>query len=85
MHESFTEALITARFTFRPERAAEFLAEPGRLVTQIECETLDEIIEYTHQFDDALENAVAIVNGRVVCLTGEVYDAETSEDIDEEV
>ena len=45
MHESFTEELITARFTFRPDRAAEFLDEPGRLVTQMDFETVDEVME----------------------------------------
>ena len=45
MHESFTEELITARFTFRPERAGEFLEDEGRLVTQIEFDSVDEIME----------------------------------------
>ena len=45
MHESFTEEMITARFTFRPERAGEFLEEEGRLVTQMEFETVDEVMD----------------------------------------
>ena len=69
MHESFTEELISARFTFRPERAAEFLEEPGRLVTQMEFETVDEVMEIIHQFDDALVDVNAIINGQVVNLT----------------
>ena len=68
MHESFTEEMITARFTFRPERAGEFLEEPGRLVTQMEFETVDEIMEVVHQFDDALVDVNAIINGKVVNL-----------------
>ena len=68
MHESFTEELISARFTFRPERAAEFLEEPGRLVTQMEFETVDEVMEIIRQFDDALVDVNAIINGQVINL-----------------
>lgn len=68
MHESFTDEMITARFTFRPERAGEFLEEPGRLVTQMEFDTVDEIMEVVHQFDDALVDVNAIINGKVVNL-----------------
>lgn len=68
MHQSFTEEMITARFTFRPERAGEFLEEPGRLVTQMEFETIDEIMEIIRQFDDALTDVNAIINGQVVNL-----------------
>jgi len=68
MHESFTEELITARFTFHPERAAEFLQEPGRLVTQMDFETVEEIMEIIQQFDDALVDVNAIINGQVVNL-----------------
>ena len=68
MHESFTEEMITARFTFRPERAGEFLDEPGRLVTQMEFETVDEVMEVVHQFSDALVDVNAIINGKVVSL-----------------
>ena len=68
MHESFTEELITARFTFRPERAGEFLDEPGRLVTQMEFETVDEVMDVINEFDDALVDVNAIINGQVVNL-----------------
>ena len=78
MHESFTEELITARFTFRPERAEEFLADKdesgdlvynGQLVTQMEFFTVDEIMEIIQQFDSALVDVNAIINGQVVNLT----------------
>ncbi len=84
MHEPYTKELISARFTFFPGRAGEFLEGEGRLITQIECETLDEVMEYTHQFDDALENVIAVINGRVVCLSGEVYSADDHKDIEDE-
>ena len=68
MHQPFTEEMITARFTFRPERAGEFLEEPGRLVTQMEFETIDEIMEVIEGFNDALTDVNAIINGKVVNL-----------------
>ena len=68
MHESFTEEMITARFTFRPERADEFLDEPGRLVTQMEFATVDEVMDVIREFDDALVDVNAIINGQVINL-----------------
>ena len=46
MNDSFTEEMIPVRFTFQADRAHEFL-DDGRLVTQMEFETVDEIIEIT--------------------------------------
>jgi len=66
MHQSLDP--IVARFTFIPERAAEFLDE-GRLVTQIECDNIEEVMEYVTQFQDALTDANAIINGQVVNLS----------------
>lgn len=63
-----TQDPIVARFTFTPERASEFLDE-GRLVTQIDCDTIDEVMEYVTQFGDAISDANAIINGRVVNLS----------------
>lgn len=68
MHESFTEELITARFTFRPERAADFLEEPGRLVTQLDFESIEAVMEAVSEFQDALVDVNAIINGQVVNL-----------------
>ena len=59
---------ITARFTFKPERAAEFL-EGEQIVTQIEVDDIDEVMDYVMQFDDALTDACAIINGQVVSLS----------------
>jgi len=68
MHQTFNSDPIVARFTFLPERAAEFLDE-GRLVTQIDCDSIEEVMEYVTQFQDALTDANAIVNGQVVNLS----------------
>ena len=67
MNDSFTEEMIPVRFTFQADRAHEFL-DDGRLVTQMEFETVDEIIEVTNEFRDALVDANAIINGKVVSL-----------------
>ena len=68
MHQSFDTEPVVARFTFLPERAAEFLDE-GRLVTQIDCDGIEEVMEYLTQFGDAIVEASAIVNGQVVNLS----------------
>ena len=68
MHQPTDIIPIVARFSFNPERASEFLDE-GRLVTQIDCDTIEEVMEYVTQFGDAIIDANAIVNGRVVNLS----------------
>lgn len=75
MHQPVDVDPIIARFTFRPARASEFLDE-GRLVTQIDCESIEEVMEYVTQFGDAIVDANAIVNGRVVNLSDYPEDAE---------
>ena len=67
---------VFARFTFKPERAGEFLEE-GRLVTQIECDSIDEVMAYVNEFNDALLDCNALINGREINLSdyqGEVED-----------
>ena len=63
-----TEQII-ARFTFKPDRAAEFLFDEGQQVSELQVDTIDEVMDYVLQFDDALIDASAIVNGQVVSLT----------------
>ena len=66
MHQSLDP--IVARFTFSVDRADEFL-EDGQLVTQIDCESIEEVMEYLTQFGDAILDCSAIVNGQVVNLS----------------
>ena len=66
MHQSLDP--IVARFTFAPDRAGEFL-EDGQLVTQIDCVDIDEVMEYVTQFQSALTDVSAIINGKVVNLS----------------
>lgn len=62
-----TDIVIT-RFTFAPERAAEF-SEDGREVVEMALESIEEVQEYAEQFKDALIDVSAIVNGQVVSLS----------------
>ena len=71
MHQ--TTDPIVARFTFAVDRASEFL-DDGRLVTQIDCESVDEVMEYLVQFGDAILDCNAIVNGQVINLTDSPLD-----------
>lgn len=63
-----TEQII-ARFTFKPDRAQEFLFDEGQLVSELQVDSIDEVMDYVLQFDDALTDASAIVNGQVISLT----------------
>ena len=67
MHQTSADPIV-ARFTFTTDRAGEFL-DDGRLVTQIDCETIDEVMEYLTQFGDAIVDCSAIVNGQVINLS----------------
>lgn len=67
MHQEIADPVV-ARFTFKPDRASDFL-DDGRLVTQIDCDGIDEVMEYVIQFDDALDDCTAIVNGQVISLS----------------
>ena len=59
---------IVARFTFTADRAGEFL-DDGRLVTQIDCDSIEEVMTYLDQFGDAIVDCSAIVNGQVINLS----------------
>lgn len=63
-----TETII-ARFTFKADRAAEFLFDEDQLVSELQVDTIDEVMDFVFQFDDALADASAIVNGQVISLT----------------
>ena len=67
MHQTSTDPIV-ARFTFTSERASEFL-DDGRLVTQIDCDSVEEVMTYLDQFGDAIVDCSAIVDGKVVNLS----------------
>ena len=60
---------IIARFTFKADRASEFLFDEGQIVSELQVDTIEEVMEYVFQFDDALIDASAIVEGKVISLT----------------
>lgn len=62
-----TDIIIT-RFTFLPERAAEF-SDDGREVVEMALDSIEEIQEFTDQFKDALLDVTAIINGQVISLS----------------
>ena len=62
---------IVARFVFLPDRAGEFLFEEGQLVTEVQVDTIEEVMEYSYQFNDALEDAVVYMHAGINPKTGE--------------
>ena len=67
---------IVARFNFKQSRASEFLdiveldgKEFQPTVTELQVEDIEEVMDYVHQFDDALLDCNAIINGKVVNLS----------------
>lgn len=62
-----TDSVIT-RFTFFPERAAEF-CDDGYEVIEMALDSIEEVQEYSEQFKDALLDVSAIVNGQVISLS----------------
>lgn len=67
---------IVARFNFKQSRASEFLdiveldgKEFQPTVTELQVEDVEEVMDYVRQFDDALLDCNAIINGKVVNLS----------------
>lgn len=66
--------MYTARFTFLRDRAPEFLTD-GQYVTEMEFDSIHEIVEYVQQFADALEGSLIYcqANGEIVDLEDFTY------------
>ena len=67
---------IVARFNFKQSRASEFLdiveldgKEFQPTVAELQVEDVEEVMDYVHQFNDALLDCNAIINGKVVNLS----------------
>ena len=60
MNDLFDPTLCV-RFTFYPDRAAEFIEQEGQLVTQAEYDSIDEITDFVREFADAIEEASVLV------------------------
>lgn len=68
--------MFTARFTFSQDRAHEFL-EDGRQVDQQDYDGVQDIIEFTKDFEDALEdvNVYCHTTGRTINLSDFTFEA----------
>ena len=72
---------ICVRWSFIPERAAEFI-EPIEIngsefqptVSQQEYESIDEVMEILYDFDNAILDANALINGKVINLSDHPLD-----------
>ena len=60
---------VIARFQFRPERVEEFSF--GGEFVEMQFDEVDEVIEFCEEFDDALLDVTANVNGRIISLSSE--------------
>lgn len=70
------QSAIVARFQFKSDRAHEFLEAVDYdgtthqpVVTELQVDDIEEVMDYVRQFDDALVDCNAIVNGKVVNLS----------------
>ena len=59
---------VIPRFTFIPDRASAF-SDAGRAVVELALGSIYEVQEFPAQFNDALIDVTAIVNGQVVSLS----------------
>jgi hypothetical protein len=57
---------IVARFQFKPERAAEFSYSSE--FVEMQLDEIEEVIAYCEEFQDALVDCTACVNGRIISL-----------------
>lgn len=64
---------IVARFQFAPEHA-EYFVEGGAQFIEMQFDEVDEIIEYCEEFEDAIVDCTAYINGRVVSLAEQPAD-----------
>ena len=58
---------VVARFQFKPDRVEEFSF--GGEFVEMQFDEVEEVIEFCQEFDDALVDVIANINGRIVSLT----------------
>lgn len=63
--------MIVARFEFKPEHAASFVADAhkGQNVVEVMFESVQSMIATMKEFEDYLVDCLAIVNGQVLSLS----------------
>jgi hypothetical protein len=62
--------MISARFQFKPEHAADWIhnGSPERNIIELAFEDVDALVSTVKALEDALEGCTALVNGKVVSL-----------------
>lgn len=60
---------VIARFQFFPDRVEEFSF--GGEFVEMQFDHVDEVIEFCQEFEDALVDVTANVNGRIVSLAAQ--------------
>ena len=61
---------VIARFEFKADRAAEFSPE-GSLFVEQRYDSVEELIADCEEFNEAIVDVTAIVNGRIVSLSSQ--------------
>ncbi len=61
---------VIARFEFQADRAAEFSPE-GTVFVEQRYNDVDELIADCNEFNDAIVDVTAIVNGRIISLSSQ--------------
>jgi hypothetical protein len=60
---------VIARFQFLPDRVEEFSF--GGEFVEMQFDNVEEIIEFCQEFEDALVDVTANVNGRIISLAAQ--------------
>lgn len=66
--------MVVARIEFRPEHAHLFIQKHDDgsqpLVIETTMDSPEELVEMLKEFEFAIKDCVANVNGRIICLSG---------------
>jgi len=60
--------MITARIEFKPGRGSDFCPREGQDVIEMKFESVNALIQTLKDFEDAIYNCVASVNGKILDL-----------------
>ena len=63
--------MIVARFEFKPEHAPSFIQDgaSGQSVLEMTFESVESLIEATKEFERALVDCTAMINGKIILLS----------------
>jgi hypothetical protein len=73
MYQPLENDFICARFEFKEDRALEFDLDEGQVIKQFEfpntVDGIEELTSYCEEFQTALVDVTALVNGKVIRLS----------------